>query len=163
MLEVAIEHRLIAIEHRLMHAETLAYMLHQLPVDRKIAPSDALSQRESSINLKHETVQVPAGEVTLGLTRESGLFGWDNEFGEVREQVPAFEIDRYMVTNGDWLNFMEAGGYDNRAFWTGEDWAWKEQSGVEHPAFWVPRSQATDSGSSRCSKRSFCRWTGRSM
>ncbi len=129
----------VAVEHRLMHAETLAYMLHQLPVDRKIAPSDALSQRESDIDLKHETVQVPAGEVTLGLTRESGLFGWDNEFGEVREQVPAFEIDRYMVTNGDWLNFMEAGGYDNRALWTGEDWAWKEESGVRHPAFWVPQ------------------------
>ena len=31
----------VAIEHRLMHAETLCYMLHQLPLDRKFAPADA--------------------------------------------------------------------------------------------------------------------------
>ncbi|MDR5783832.1 SUMF1/EgtB/PvdO family nonheme iron enzyme [Caballeronia sp. LZ065] len=130
----------VAIEHRLMHAETLAYMLHQLPVDRKIAPSDALSERASDLSLAQETVRVPAGSVTLGLARESGLFGWDNEFGEQRVDVPAFEIDRHMVTNGDWLRFIEAGGYANRAHWHDADWAWKEEQRIAHPAFWIPSS-----------------------
>ncbi|MDR5839020.1 SUMF1/EgtB/PvdO family nonheme iron enzyme [Caballeronia sp. LZ034LL] len=132
----------VAIEHRLMHAETLAYMLHQLPVDRKIAPSDALSDRRSERPLAHETVRVPAGSVTLGLARDSGLFGWDNEFGEQRVDVPAFEIDRHMVTNGDWLRFMEAGGYANRAVWDDADWTWKEEQRIAHPAFWIPSGGA---------------------
>ncbi|KMZ13407.1 Serine/threonine kinase [Candidatus Burkholderia humilis] len=128
----------VAIEHRLMHAETLAYMLHQLPVDRKISPSDAASQHSSEQTLAHESMHVPAGEVTLGLTRESGVFGWDNEYGEMRVDVPAFEIDRYMVTNGDYLRFIDAGGYWNRDFWTNTDWQWKEAERIAHPAFWVP-------------------------
>ncbi|MDR5818249.1 MULTISPECIES: SUMF1/EgtB/PvdO family nonheme iron enzyme [unclassified Caballeronia] len=132
----------VAIEHRLMHAETLAYMLHQLPVDRKIAPSDALSDRSSDRPLAHESVRVPAGTVTLGLARDSGLFGWDNEFGEQRVDVPAFEIDRHMVTNGDWLRFIEAGGYSNRAVWDDADWAWKEEQRIAHPAFWIPSGAA---------------------
>ncbi len=128
----------VAIEHRLMHAETLAYMLHQLPIDRKIAPSDARSERVSDRPLSHESVAIPAGDATLGLVRDSGLFGWDNEFGEVREHVPAFAIDRYMVTNGDYLRFVEAGGYGRRELWADADWEWKEAEGIAHPAFWVP-------------------------
>jgi ergothioneine biosynthesis protein EgtB len=128
----------VAIEHRLMHAETLAYMLHQLPVDRKIAPSNARSERTSDRELAHKPVSVPAGSVTLGLTRESGRFGWDNEFGEERIDVPAFEIDRHMVTNGDYLRFIDAGGYWNRDYWDAADWAWKEEQRIAHPAFWIP-------------------------
>ncbi|KMY85122.1 Serine/threonine kinase [Candidatus Paraburkholderia calva] len=126
----------VAIEHRLMHAETLAYMLHQLPVDRKIAPPDALFERAAQQALAHKTVRVPAGEVTLGLSHESGLFGWDNEFGEVHVDVSAFEMDRYMVSNGDYLHFIDAGGYANRALWTDADWEWKKEERVKHPAFW---------------------------
>jgi ergothioneine biosynthesis protein EgtB len=135
----------VAIEHRLMHAETLAYMLHQLPVDRKKAPADAASERTSDRVLSHETVHVPAGSVTLGLSRESQRFGWDNEFGEMRVDVPAFEIDRYMVTNGDYLRFIDAGGYWNRELWNDADWAWKEAQRIAHPAFWVRADEGADS------------------
>ena len=68
----------VAIEHRLMHAETLAYMLHQLPVDRKIKPSYSPAPKAGPAEAK--MIEVPGGEVTLGLNRSDGTFGWDNEF-----------------------------------------------------------------------------------
>lgn len=138
----------VAIEHRLMHAETLAYMLHQLPVDRKIAPANAASERTSDRPLVHETVHVPEGTVTLGLSRASGRFGWDNEFDEMQVDVPAFNIDRYMVTNRDYLRFIDAGGYWNRDFWNDADWAWKERHRIAHPAFWIPGDEADDTAAS---------------
>ncbi|MDR5735730.1 SUMF1/EgtB/PvdO family nonheme iron enzyme [Caballeronia sp. LZ025] len=138
----------VAIEHRLMHAETLAYMLHQLPVDRKIAPANAASERTSDRPLVHETVHVPEGTVTLGLSRASGRFGWDNEFDEMHVDVPAFDIDRYMVTNRDYLRFIDAGGYWNRDFWNDADWAWKERHRIAHPAFWIPGDAADDTAAS---------------
>ena len=138
----------VAIEHRLMHAETLAYMLHQLPVDRKIAPANAASERTSDRPLVHETVHVPEGTVTLGLSRASAQFGWDNEFDETRVDVPAFDIDRYMVTNRDYLRFIDAGGYWNRDFWNDADWAWKERHRIAHPAFWIPGDEADDTAAS---------------
>lgn len=124
-----------AIEHRLMHAETLAYMLHRLPANRKVSgPVGPASQFSRA---KCRMIEIPAGRATLGLRRGSGdEFGWDNEFGTQEIDVPDFAIDGCNVSNGDFLRFIEAGGYENRALWTDEDWNWKQQDGVSHPAFW---------------------------
>ena len=124
----------VAIEHRLMHAETLAYMLHQLPLDRKIRQTSLSDISDSPI--EYRSIEIPAGSATLGLSRNSNLFGWDNEFEAHTEDVPAFSIDRYKVTNQQYLEFIAAGGYENDAFWTADDWAWKTQRPVSHPAFW---------------------------
>lgn len=131
----------VAIEHRLMHAETLAYMLHQLPLAQKIAQRDEVVRPNRGAELDSESmVKVPAGSTRLGMTRESGRFGWDNEFGEQRIDVPAFEIDRYMVSNRAYREFVDAGGYHKRALWTDKDWAWKESEQIEHPAGWSQRN-----------------------
>ncbi len=124
----------VAIEHRLMHAETLAYMLHQLPLDRKIRQASVPDSSHSPI--EHRNIQIPAGSATLGLARNSNLFGWDNEFEAHTVDVPAFSIDRYKVTNQQYLEFIAAGGYENKSFWTADDWAWKAQRAISHPAFW---------------------------
>jgi ergothioneine biosynthesis protein EgtB len=125
----------VAIEHRLMHAETLAYMLHRLPAERKIrgpiAPTSEKRRHKSGL------VDIPAGRATLGLTKTSGdEFGWDNELEAHSVDVAGFAIESGNVTNQDFLRFMQAGGYQNRALWSEEAWAWKEKEGVEQPAFW---------------------------
>jgi gamma-glutamyl hercynylcysteine S-oxide synthase len=125
----------VAIEHRLMHAETLAYLLHRLPSEKKICgPVEARLKTHRS---KLRMVEIPAGQATLGLQRVNGdEFGWDNELEEHSVDVPGFAIDTCNVTNHDFLRFIQAGGYENRALWYAEDWAWKQREGVEHPAFW---------------------------
>lgn len=124
----------VAIEHRLMHAETLAYMLHQLPHDRKVRPVGGA--HITNVPVVPEMIAVPAGRVTLGLSRDSGEFGWDNEFEAHVVEVPAFEIDKFKVTNGQYLDFISAGGYENAALWKPEDWQWRTKQNVEHPVFW---------------------------
>jgi iron(II)-dependent oxidoreductase len=138
----------VAVEHRLMHAETLAYMLHQLPLDRKVPQTETVSLTTPSVN--HGSVEIPAGEVTLGLSRAGNLFGWDNEFLAHTVHVPAFAIDQYKVTNQQYLAFIDAGGYENRSLWIGDgnenegneahgaenDWNWRSEHGISHPAFW---------------------------
>ncbi len=127
----------VAIEHRLMHAETFAYMLHQLPVVRKNAPA-ALEYSTPGPPVEPGMVDIPEGEVALGLDRNADeSFGWDNEFESHQATVPAFSIDRYSVSNGDFLKFMEGGGYKDAGLWTGESWSWVNEKGIRHPAFWV--------------------------
>ena len=128
----------VAVEHRLMHAETLAYMLHRLPLDMRVRQK---VRQPSSPNLAgppvvHRVVSVPAGVVTLGLLRSAEDFGWDNEYKAHTIDVPAFEIDRYKVTNRQYLEFVVAGGYERRAFWNDDDWNWKTAHGISHPLFW---------------------------
>ena len=81
-------------------------------------------------------VEVPAGAVTLGLSSGGGAFGWDNEFEAHTVVVPSFAIDQYKITNAEFLQFMQAGGYENRACWTDADWQWKVTHNITHPAFW---------------------------
>ena len=122
-----------AIEHRLMHAETLSYLLHRLPYESKIGGKTRIHSHGK--HLKLDLVEIPAGQATLGQA-DTDIFGWDNERGECVVHVPAFAIERYNVTNGDFLRFIQAGGYKTRSLWTDEGWAWKESAGIEHPAFW---------------------------
>jgi gamma-glutamyl hercynylcysteine S-oxide synthase len=94
----------VVLEHRLMHAETLAYMFHHLPFERKI-PQPASAELKAR-PVASGMVGIPAGAATLGLARDSSEFGWDNEFETHEVSVPGFSIGIYKVTNGEFLNFV---------------------------------------------------------
>jgi iron(II)-dependent oxidoreductase len=131
----------VAIEHRLMHAETLSYMLHQLPVDRKLGRP--ISQTPSPATRGPHCVEIPAGTATLGLVRsEDGPFGWDNEFEEHRVEVPAFAIDTNCVTNRDYLRFVRDGGYERPSLWTDSGWDWITSQEHGYPSFWIPNGNS---------------------
>jgi iron(II)-dependent oxidoreductase len=170
----------VAVEHRLMHAETLAYMLHQLPLNRKVRQADPLDLLSPAV--AHRSVDIPAGSVTLGLRRGSGVFGWDNEYQAHRVSVPAFSIDQYQVTNQQFLEFLNAGGYETRAFWRSgdndEDWDWKSEQEIVHPAFWkrdgnewqvrtmfdeVPLPLNWPVYVSHAEAKAYARWAGKSL
>jgi formylglycine-generating enzyme required for sulfatase activity len=102
------------LEHEAMHQETLLYIWHRLPFDQK---------------------RRPAGYAPV-LNGSAVPFGWDNEFPESRETVAPFLIQRHNVTNGRFLEFVDAGGYAQPAWWRPDDWDWVQRERIEHPAFW---------------------------
>ncbi|MFN7984628.1 MAG: SUMF1/EgtB/PvdO family nonheme iron enzyme [Vicinamibacterales bacterium] len=126
------------LEHEEMHQETLAYIWHQLPPHRKHAPSGyraRTSQFASTPAISQ--VHIPAGVATLGTTPDDDTFAWDNEQREHRVEVDGFSIDVLNVTNGAFLEFVSAGGYNNADVWRPEDFAWIQGDGITHPHFWV--------------------------
>jgi gamma-glutamyl hercynylcysteine S-oxide synthase len=95
------------LEHEQMHHETLYYIIHELSYDRK----GRIPQRHHDhIAPQNEMRSVPAGTATLGTSRDEIPFGWDNEFLKHEVRVDAFSIQRYPITNADWLAFVEDGG-----------------------------------------------------
>jgi ergothioneine biosynthesis protein EgtB len=147
----SIEGLYTALEHEAMHQETLLYMWHRLPYEQKrgairdvrfaaetrelprnAPPASRLAPRTP------ETVRIPAGEATLGADRALTVFGWDNEFDRHVVHVPAFDVDVLPVTNANFLEFMNAGGYTNRELWNEEGWTWLQSERIQHPAFWLP-------------------------
>ena len=97
----------VAIEHRLMHAETLAYILHNMEYRKKVAPQgDAPAPQAEAVRAR--MVDFAPGKVQLGLPAGQG-FGWDNEFQAHCVDVPAFSIGKYKVTNGEYLEFVRQG------------------------------------------------------
>jgi iron(II)-dependent oxidoreductase len=134
----------VAIEHRLMHAETLAYLLHNLPLERKIPqPAPRSDPRPAP---EQRWAKIPAGTSTLGESRDTGTFGWDNEFEIEKVDIPAFSIAVFPVTNAEFMEFVRSYGYEDSRYWRPQDWEWKRQQRLEHPQYWLPRSSsaATD-------------------
>ncbi|MGH9408659.1 MAG: SUMF1/EgtB/PvdO family nonheme iron enzyme [Vicinamibacterales bacterium] len=149
-----------ALEHEAMHQETLLYMWHRLPYELKRRPPAAdgrwaladgrwpMADGRSSMDdgrrpvaderTDVRSVTVPGGEAVLGAARGSVVFGWDNEFDQHRVDVPSFDIDALPITNAQFMEFVNDGGYATRAWWSDEGWAWIEAEEVRHPAFWVP-------------------------
>lgn len=125
----------MVLEHETMHQETLLYILHRLPFSAKRPPARAPRAMFGPAP-PPETIRVPAGRVTLGATRGEIAFGWDNEFPKTIVEVPAFEIDRYDVTNGEYLEFVEAGGYRRADLWSDADRAWMRRESIGHPLYW---------------------------
>ena len=123
------------LEHEAMHQETLLYMWHRLPFAQKRRPpgySPLADGREPAA----EWIDVAPGRVTLGVDRSAVAFGWDNEFPACAIHVDRFAIERHDVTNGRYLEFVEAGGYDDERWWEPEAWRWLRAEHLRHPLFW---------------------------
>lgn len=146
----------VAIEHRLMHAETLAYILHQLPYERKI-PHAWCPPGPSREEYQPAMIDIPAGEAQLGL--EPGeSFGWDNEFRRHTVAVPGFSMARYKVTNGEYLEFVRAGA-SAPFFWADRHGRWFLRGmfaefplPLDHPVY-VTLDEA----------QAYARWRGKSL
>jgi ergothioneine biosynthesis protein EgtB len=123
------------LEHEAMHQETLLYMWHRLPFDQKRRPPNCRPAVDGPVPAE-AWIDVPDGRATLGEDDRALTFGWDNERPRHVEDVPAFSIQQHDVTNAAFLEFVEAGGYDDQRWWRPEDWAWVANSNVRAPAFW---------------------------
>jgi ergothioneine biosynthesis protein EgtB len=129
------------LEHEAMHHETLLYMWHRLPLEKKRRPAGYAPHAGTGAP-SQEWIEVPGGCATLGVGRGDISFGWDNEFPRTSARVDDFLIDRFNVTNGDFLEFVEAGGYDDPRWWREDDWAWVLSEGIAQPLFWEERESA---------------------
>ncbi|MEA2235947.1 MAG: gamma-glutamyl hercynylcysteine S-oxide synthase [Thermoanaerobaculia bacterium] len=109
------------LEHELMHQETLLYLFHELPYERKnpIAPLRGTPAVRAHATVTKDMIRIPAGEATLGADRSD--FGWDNELPQMRASVEEFAIDRHNVTNGDYLKYVVATGVKPPHFWLERD------------------------------------------
>ena len=123
------------LEHEAMHQETLLYIWHRLPFEDKRAPRGYVSGTDGPVP-PLEWIGVSAGRATLGIDRSSVRFGWDNEFPACQADVAAFSIERHNVTNARFLEFVQAGGYQDERWWREEDWHWVGKQCVTHPLFW---------------------------
>jgi len=144
----------VALEHRLMHAETLAYLFHNVPYEQKIPqrPNPAYSTRPMPPSM----LAIPGGIATLG--QQPGEFGWDNEFEEHQANVPPFSIGKFKISNGQYLEFVTAGAKPPH-FWVqrGGDWFYRGMFAefplpVNAPVY-VTHDEAT----------AYARWLGKAL
>ena len=126
----------MGIEHERIHLETSSVLIRQHKL-AYVKPHSAWQPCTQTGDAPQNTlVKVPAGKVVLGRDISSAIYGWDNEYGSHEAEVPAFEASRMLVSNREFLAFVEAGGYTQSGYWEDEGNGWREFAKADHPTFW---------------------------
>jgi 5-histidylcysteine sulfoxide synthase len=129
---------LMGIEHQRIHFETSSMLIRQLPVERVKRPQGWQYAPSYSQISPNKMSEVSGGIVEVGKPEDSPIYGWDSEYGYRQVQVNSFLVSKYLITNGEFREFVNKGGYENQAYWDEEAWNWKTKYNVNHPKFWLP-------------------------
>jgi len=133
----------MVLQHEYQHNETILQTL-QLKRGRPYAPPRALSSASApppDADLAG-MVRFPGGRVWIGTDDRSEAY--DNERPAHTVTLQPFDIDRAPVTNGEFIRFMEDGGYQREEFWTPEGFRWIRDQGIEHPKYWSRAGKTDD-------------------
>ncbi|GLR18478.1 ergothioneine biosynthesis protein EgtB [Portibacter lacus] len=85
-------------------------------------------------NAHHNKVSVSEGVYEIG--HEGSGFFYDNEKGRHKVYLHDFTIDNFLVTNGEYLAFINDGGYEKANLWLDEGWAWVNDRKAAAPLYW---------------------------
>lgn len=128
----------LGLHHEQQHQELLAtdikYILSTNPLAPAYLPGQPLPP---SANPNPAVwLAVPGGIQAIG--HQQVGFSFDNELPVHEVLVAPFELQNRLVTNGDFLAFIEAGGYRQFQFWLGEGWDLVNREGWQAPLYWSP-------------------------
>jgi ergothioneine biosynthesis protein EgtB len=81
-----------------------------------------------------EFIHIPEGLYDIGFCGDG--FFYDNELGRHKVYLETFDINKALVTNGEFIDFIEEKGYDRFEFWHDDALAWKHDNNIAHPMYW---------------------------
>ncbi len=129
---------IMGIEHENIHFETSSVLHRQLNIKFVKDTSYFKIFENSDIAPTNELLQVSGDTVVLGKSHESNdFYGWDNEYGKNVVNIENFEASKYLVSNSEYLEFVNDNGYATSRFWTKEALEWKDKNNIKHPPFWI--------------------------
>ena len=129
---------MMGIEHQRIHIETSSMLIRQLPTDRVKRPENwKYAPYNAYTTLENPMIKVAGGIAKIGKAYDDPTYGWDIDYGDHTVEVAPFLASKYLITNGDFLDFVKAGGYENQDYWSEESWCWKTQHNIQQPKFWL--------------------------
>jgi len=159
--------------HEEMHCEAFTYTRQTLGYDPPAPPAKPVPG-----SAWPGDVEIDGGRFSLGASGDSG-FIFDNEKSAHAVEVRPFKMARAPVTNAEFAEFVEAGGYGDRQWWSEDGWSWRSRMAMEMPRYWQKRGSGW---SRRCFDRmehlsehepvihvswyeaeAWCRWAGRRL
>ncbi|HET8810297.1 MAG TPA: ergothioneine biosynthesis protein EgtB [Flavobacteriaceae bacterium] len=125
----------IGIHHEKQHQELLLTDIKYILGNNPLVPVYNEHFRENKVqDFSQRWFEIPEGIYEIGYN-ETG-FCYDNELGRHKVFLNDFSISNKLVTNEEYLEFMEAGGYEDVLLWHSEAWEWLKQNCIESPQYW---------------------------
>jgi iron(II)-dependent oxidoreductase len=143
----------LALFHEQMHDEAITYTRQTLGygAPRFTGTTTVAAAVEPTKTRLEGDAHIPGGRFVLGGSSPSG-FSFDNEQQAHEVEVKPFSISRTSVTQGEFVAFVEEGGYNRAELWSEDGWRWRQKANAEHPVYWRPETQ------SRWLRRHFDQW-----
>ena len=135
----------LGLEHEMQHQELLVYDIKHLLCDQFDAPIKAAPPSLGNVS---GMAEIEGGLFELGYGGGMGVppmthaqdaratFSWDNEKPAHKVFLQDFQIDRAPVSNGDYLEFIKAGGYQDFRWWHSAGWTQVNQDNWQAPLYW---------------------------
>ena len=121
----------LGLEHEMQHQELLVYDIKHLLCDQFQPGMKSVSRPSSKVE---GMAEIEGGLFWLGFEGEG--FSWDNEKPAHQVFLRDFQIDRGLITNGEYLEFMRDGGYQNFRWWFSEAWETVKREQWQAPLYW---------------------------
>lgn len=126
---------LIGIHHEKQHQELLMTDI------KYILGNNPLTPKYNNTFLGHEVEDHPQQWIAIEqgvyeIGHAGDAFCYDNELGRHNVFAHDFEISNKLVTNGEFMEFMDAGGYTNFNYWHADGWEWVQQEKITQPMYW---------------------------
>ena len=121
----------LGLEHEMQHQELLVYDIKHLLCDQfqpKITPRPKATAKVEGM------AEIEGGLFALGF--EGSDFSFDNEKPGHKVFLREFKIDKAPTTNGDYLQFIRDGGYQNFRWWFSEGWETVKREQWQAPLYW---------------------------
>jgi ergothioneine biosynthesis protein EgtB len=126
----------LGINHEQQHQELLItdikYTLSCNPLYPKLYEENLVDKLDD--NLKQKFIQIEEGIYQIG--NNSDAFCYDNELGYHRVFLESFEISNQLVTNAEYLKFIEDDGYKNPKYWLDDGWTFINNKKITAPLYW---------------------------
>ncbi|NMM48223.1 ergothioneine biosynthesis protein EgtB [Marinigracilibium pacificum] len=130
----------IGLNHEQQHQELLLtdikYVLGHNPLFPPYSPQFDESARFSNGT---DFIKIEEGLYTIG--HDGNGFGYDNEFPQHKVFLNSYEISNSLVTNSEYLEFIDSGGYENHEWWYSDAWAYLQESGIKKPLYWHKKNE----------------------
>jgi ergothioneine biosynthesis protein EgtB len=119
------------LQHEVQHSETISFLSHLANINLGVNAHNFASDPQMA--LETTMVAIPTG----GFYQGSGeIWAQDNERPAHWVEVEQFWLDQYPVTQGQYRQFIEAGGYQQSKYWTETGWQWRSKHNVKEPFYW---------------------------
>lgn len=124
----------IGINHEQQHQELLAYDIKYILGNQPTFPTIQHQFSLEEETQKQAYISIEEGVYTIG--HQNSSFCFDNELGVHKAYIQPFEISNKLITNGEYIEFIEAGGYKDFNLWHAEGWDFIQSNTIAAPMYW---------------------------
>ncbi|WP_431127667.1 ergothioneine biosynthesis protein EgtB [Flagellimonas flava] len=125
----------IGIHHEKQHQELLLTDIKYILGNNPLLPVYSNTFVDHPVET-HEQDWVSMEEGIYEIGHDSNAFCYDNELGRHKVYLQPYEISNTLVTNREFMAFIEAGAYQRFDLWHAEGWDWVNQQDVKSPLYW---------------------------